>query len=402
MARCSDDLLARFHAIWTLEGLGALDARLVRDAMEDTNPRLRIQALRASETLYKAGDKTFADDYRRMTKDADANVAIQAMLSASLFKLKDLPELVKATQASNSAKGVAIIGDRLLAPPPATLGGRRGGSLTPAEEKRLQQGSDVFNAVCFSCHGPDALGAPLDGAAPGTTMAPPLAGSPRVQAHRDYVIKVLLRGMTGTLDGKSYRDVMVPMDNTDEWVAGVASFVRTSFGNTGDLVTPADVVRVRAEIAAKKGPWTIDELESSLPRVIDAQTFTVTASHGADTASYAATLRGWSSGAALTPGMWFLVELPRRLVSEPQLDPRRPADAAAPREPAPAPALSPARGARVGAAPTSGYPRVLRDGVDGREEVEQAGCAGHGRRRAHDDHSLRTRAFVRIRRRQHR
>ena len=64
----------------------------------------------------------------------------------------------------------------------------------PDEEKRLQQGSDVFGAVCFACHGADGMGAPLEGAPPGTMMAPPLAGSPRVQAHRDYVIKVLLEG----------------------------------------------------------------------------------------------------------------------------------------------------------------------------------------------------------------
>src|SRR3982751_5460222 len=145
-----------------------------------------------------------------MTKDPDANVAIQALLSASLFKLKDVPELVKAAQAANPAKGIAIIGERLLAPAPP-LGGRRGGSLTPAEEKRLPQGRDVFEGVCFSCHGPDALGAPLAGAAPGTTMAPPLAGSPRVQGHRDYVIKVILNGLTGPLDGKTYQEVMVPM-----------------------------------------------------------------------------------------------------------------------------------------------------------------------------------------------
>ena len=63
--------LARFHAMWTLEGLGALDAGLVREAMKDKNPRMRVQAIRASETLYKAGDKTFADDYRALTKDAD-------------------------------------------------------------------------------------------------------------------------------------------------------------------------------------------------------------------------------------------------------------------------------------------------------------------------------------------
>ena len=48
--------------------------------MKDADPQIRIQAIRASETLYKAtpGDKTFAADYRAMTKDADPNVVIQA------------------------------------------------------------------------------------------------------------------------------------------------------------------------------------------------------------------------------------------------------------------------------------------------------------------------------------
>ena len=44
MARSSENLLARFHAMWTLEGLGALDAGLVREVMKDASPRMRIQA----------------------------------------------------------------------------------------------------------------------------------------------------------------------------------------------------------------------------------------------------------------------------------------------------------------------------------------------------------------------
>ncbi len=57
--------------------------------MKDSNPRMRVQAIRASETLYKAGDKSFADDYRAMTKDGDPDVVIQAMLTANLFKLPE-------------------------------------------------------------------------------------------------------------------------------------------------------------------------------------------------------------------------------------------------------------------------------------------------------------------------
>jgi mono/diheme cytochrome c family protein len=365
LARTSDNTVARMHALWSLEGLGALDARLVRDAMEDKNPRIRVQALRTSETLYKNGDKTFADDYRRMSKDPETGVAVQALLSASLFKLKDLTDLVKGAQAANNAKGLAIIGDRLLAPAPTFAGGGRGRNLSPAEEKRLQAGNDVFNAVCFSCHGPDALGAPLEGAPAGTTMAPPLAGSPRVQGHRDYIIKVLLRGLTGPIDGKAYRDVMVPMDNTDEWVAGIASYVRTSFGNTGDLVTPADVARVRAEIASRKAPWTQPELEATLPRPVDPEQLKLTASHASDTAQYATNLRGWTTGAPQAPGMWLQIELPQAaMITELQFDSvgagaGRGGGGRGAAAPLPAPGAPPARGAiPAGGGAGTGYPRA--------------------------------------------
>ncbi len=63
-------LTGRFGALWTLEGLGALDPALVRDEMKDPNPRMRVQAIRASETLYKAGNRSFANDYRALAKDA--------------------------------------------------------------------------------------------------------------------------------------------------------------------------------------------------------------------------------------------------------------------------------------------------------------------------------------------
>jgi mono/diheme cytochrome c family protein len=381
LARTSDNQLARIHALWTLEGLGALDARLVRDAMEDKTPRIRIQALRTSETLYKNGDKTFADDYRRMSKDPDTNVAIQAMLSASLFRLKDLPDIIKGAEAANKAKGLALIGGRLMNPPAAFGGGGRGrANLSPEEEKRLESGSNVFNAVCFSCHGPDAMGAPDDAGGPGATMAPPLAGSPRVQGHRDYIIKVLLRGMTGPVGGKTYRDVMVPMDNTDEWIAGIASYVRTSFGNNGDMVTPADVARVRAEIANHKGPWTEAELLASLPKPVDAQQLKITASHEADAAQYASTLRGWSSEVPQVAGMWLQVELPQAVnVTEVQFDSvgsfgrggggRNAA-------PLPAPGAPTGRGGRGGrggpgggVAPAIGYPRAydVQVSMDGKK-----------------------------------
>ncbi|MEP6916459.1 MAG: discoidin domain-containing protein, partial [Acidobacteriota bacterium] len=341
-------LLARFHALWTLEGLNALDAPLVREMMKDPNPRMRVQAIRASEGLYKIGDKTLAADYRALTRDPDPNVAIQGMLTVSLFKLTDAADVIKAAQAATKAKGVALVAERLLTPAANPSAGRRG-VFTPDEEKRLNAGSDVFGAVCFACHGTDGTGAAMEGAPAGTMLAPPLAGSPRVQGHRDYVIKVLLRGLGGPLDGRTYRDVMVPMGGTDEWVAGIASYVRNNFGNSSGMVTPADVARVRAEIAARKSPWTVPELEASLPRLVDPQRWTVTASSAGESAAGAGTLRGWASAAPQAAGMWLTVALPQPvLVTELQFE-----SAVSVQAP------GPGRGAPNAAPPTAvvGYPR---------------------------------------------
>jgi hypothetical protein len=141
--------------------------------------------------------------------------------------------------------------------------------------------------------------------------------------------------------------------------------VRTSFGNTGDMVTPADVARVRAEIAARKAPWTQPEIESTLPRQLDAQQFKVTASHDSETAQYAATLRGWSSNAPQVPGMWLQIELPQAAnVTELQFDSigsgGRGGGGGRNAAPLPAPGAPPARGAAPapGAVAMTGYPRA--------------------------------------------
>ena len=347
-------LVGRFHAMWTLEGLGALDAALVREQMKDTNPRMRIQAIRASESLYKAGNRTFDADYRAMAEDPDNDVSIQAMLTLNVLKAPDLAKVVAAAQASHKARGVKEIGDFLLKPAAAAPTMVGGVPLTPEQQKVIEEGDAIYKSACFSCHGDDGRGAPKAGAAPGATLAPSLAGSPRVNAHRDYVIKVLLKGLTGPLDEAtpSSGDVMVPMGtNKDEWIAAIASYVRTAFGNAGGFVTSADVARVRAATANRKAPWTLKELAPTLPRRIEAtSSWKLTASHNADTAPVALTTRAWTTGAPQAPGMWFQVELPQpALLTEIEFD-----------SPSPAAGRGGGRGAAPATPPALPYPRGYR------------------------------------------
>jgi mono/diheme cytochrome c family protein len=281
--------------------------------MADTNPRMRVQAIRISETLYKAGNRSFDADYRRLTSDADADVSIQALLTLSLFKAADLPDVVTVARAANTGRGVQEVGAWITRPAATGRGGGRGGpTRTPEQQARLQRGETIFNEVCFTCHGSDGRGQPLGGAAPGETMAPPVAGSPRVQGHRDYVIRTLLHGLTGPIDGRTYAQVMAPLgSNPDEWVAAVGSYVRTSFGNTASMITPADVARVRKVTAGRRTMWTPEEIDAALPVPLMPQpTWKASASHNTGIAAGALSLAGWTSATAQQAGMWIQVELP--------------------------------------------------------------------------------------------
>ena len=370
MARTSSNLFARFHALWSLEGLAALDAALLRDLMKDQDPKMRIQAIRASETLYRAGDRSFADDYRRMTKDPDTDVVIHAMLTLNLFKVADLNTTIQSAQAANKARGVQEVGRQILQPVNTpTFAGRAGarssGGVPADVQPAVERGATIYNELCGTCHGPDGRGTPVEGA-PGSLMGPPLVNSSRVQGHRDYVIKTLLHGLTGPLDGRTYQGgVMVPMGaNTDEWVAAIASYIRSGFGNSGWYISPKDVARVRAASATRKAPWTVSELEASLPRLLVADpTWKATASHNPQGASAAMNYSGWSSKVPQQAGMWFQLELPAPvMLTEIQFD--------SPPQPA----------GRDGTPPVAMFPRAYRvqvsaDGQTWSEPVAQGDAA---------------------------
>ncbi len=310
LARRSPNTLARVHALWTLEGLGSLQASLVRELLKNRDPEIRIQAIRASESLYKAGDRSFLSDYAALTADSEADVVVQALLTLNLFKPADLEATVRAAQAKHTARGVQHVGGQILKPAASTSGGRGRGALPPERQAALQRGETAYKELCGTCHGPDGRGASIDGAS-GALLAPPLTGSRRVIGHRDYVIKTILHGLTGPVDGRPY-GVMVPMGaNSDEWIADVSSYIRNAFGNSATFVTPADVRRIRAAVPNRKDPWTVEELDASAPvLLVPGPGWRASASHNPGAAASGLTYQGWASEGPQAAGMWFQVELP--------------------------------------------------------------------------------------------
>ncbi|MEI6460461.1 MAG: discoidin domain-containing protein [Verrucomicrobiota bacterium] len=311
------DALGRTHALWTLEGLGALEAKTVRAFLADANPQLRQQGLRAGESLVRAGDKSLIEDFTKLGADKDASVVLQSIMTAKLLGSNDIKawanssNFIQKTLLTATSKGVKELGATILTGNEQT-GGKE---YTGEENKLLVKGQAIFRELCFACHGYDGKGMAIDGPKPGMTIAPPLSNSKTVRGHRDGIVRALLNGMSGPIGGKTYDAQMVPMAmNDDEWIAAVASYVRNSFGNKGAIIFPKDVARIREEVRGVATPWTNDTLQAALPKMLlGDKAWIVSASDAADTASKgcdADAKSRWETKSDQKKGMWYQVELP--------------------------------------------------------------------------------------------
>jgi mono/diheme cytochrome c family protein len=125
-------------------------------------------------------------------------------------------------------------------------------SVAPAGETEYQR--------CVVCHQANGAGVP--------NAFPPLAGSEYVNGPAHRMVAIILHGLQGpiTVAGGTYNGMMMPYGTgvamTDDQVATVVTYVRSSFGNSGAAVTAADVVQVREKTKSRTTPWTVTELES--------------------------------------------------------------------------------------------------------------------------------------------
>ncbi|MGB5553673.1 MAG: c-type cytochrome [Flavobacteriaceae bacterium] len=312
------NLLARFHALWSLEGLGMLKPAMVDDLFKDPEPRMRIQAIRASESLYKSGKKSLGNAYLSLVGDPNVDVAIQAMLTANILKVLSLDTKIEAVLKTNKAKGIQTIGAQIVNPPETRKWWEIPGSdISESQKQLLQQGQIIFNELCVQCHGNDGMGTPVGD---GLVMAPPLAGSVRVSAHPEYSIKTIMYGLEGPIEGKSYTaGIMVGnKEQSDEWIASIASYIRTNLSNEATLVSAQDVAKVRSETNQRRTAYRFDELMHSVPQIlVPSDQWKITASHsvptrigGTASPRSAFNFEGWSTGGNQEKGMWFQIGFP--------------------------------------------------------------------------------------------
>ena len=110
------------------------------------------------------------------------------------------------------------------------------------KEIQIEKGKQVFLQTCFVCHQIDGAGLP--------GQIPPLGKSDFLMAEKERSIRIVLQGLTGdlTVNGKKYNGTMTPLNYLpDEDIANVLTYVRNSFGNSGEAVSLKEVQRARSE-----------------------------------------------------------------------------------------------------------------------------------------------------------
>ena len=312
MAKSDANPLARIHAVWTLEGLGELSAELVTEKLKDDNAEVRATTIRAAETLLKQGKDTLVAQIKSLHQDASPTVVLQSLMTAKLLNWPDWKKEAQSTIFMSPSAGVKEIGAQLLVEAP-----KLAGNFSQQDKKRLEKGQEAFRTLCFACHGFDGRGMPMPGRE-GVTMAPPLAGSKTV-LQSDFLVRVLLHGLAGPIEGKTYESQMVPLgSNSDDWIADVASYVRKAFGNQGALVTKDDVKKLRNATKGRVAAWTIDELRAGLPQPLDdLSAWKLTSSHNEANLSKALDndpATRWSTNKFQSGGEWLTIELPSELL----------------------------------------------------------------------------------------
>jgi mono/diheme cytochrome c family protein len=117
---------------------------------------------------------------------------------------------------------------------------------TELEQKTVTEnvnhpGWKVYKKYCQICHQADGAGVPK--------MHPPLTPGSWVGNDPRELIAIMMKGLSGKIEvkGEEFKNFMPSHAQlTDEEIADVLSYVRSSFGNNFEPVTPDLVKKVRS------------------------------------------------------------------------------------------------------------------------------------------------------------
>ncbi|TCC99813.1 DUF7133 domain-containing protein [Pedobacter psychroterrae] len=255
--------LARIHALWTMNGLNSLDRPTLLAALKDKDAEVRKTALWICEEPIRAGDETLVNGVAFLKNDPSADVRFQLALSLRFNNSEKAQSIIADLQQGYPDNKILNESQRRYQNyiKSKTEADQKSKLMAAADQKLIKDGALIFKQLCATCHGADGKGINNGGK---DMPAPPLAGAKDVNGDPEKLIKILLHGLSGPVDGKVYADIMPPLGgNTDEYIASVISYIRNDMGNKAAVVKPELVKKVRQESLSRTTPWTMKELDAA-------------------------------------------------------------------------------------------------------------------------------------------
>ena len=286
--------VALTHSLWTLEGLGVLQSQDVLPLLQKTDPKIKMQALSVLPSVINKGNyQQFTQVFQQMMDQNDSLSApyigflvhfIQPMdrLAADQLLInlaKKWPANVYVADAiiSNLKNKEGLFYKEVQTIFPDTslainkrlkkvlddMAKAKNNSNAESIAKQYPRGVALFGSVCQTCHGKDGNGVP--------SLAPPLNGSEWVGGDKNKLIPIVLFGLSGPVKvvGKIYKAPEINGDMpsigqnkefSDDDIAQVLSFIRSSWSNKAGKILAGDVTNTRKKWKDRQKALTTEEL----------------------------------------------------------------------------------------------------------------------------------------------
>ena len=103
----------------------------------------------------------------------------------------------------------------------------------------MARGQEIYTNNCVTCHMQSGEGI--------ESVYPPLAKSDYLMGNKTRAIKQVLEGAIGamTVNGVKYNGFMTGFNLNDQEVSDVLNYIRNTWGNKGEAITPQEVKSAR-------------------------------------------------------------------------------------------------------------------------------------------------------------